>query len=180
MCSSSEEGLVLVSRTEFDRFEGTVNAEVNPVIYLGIDPGKSNGVCGYDARHYVVFMCTVNSLDMIHFLAMFKKVEKCIIEDYLLYPDKAKQQVYSDMETSRVIGRVESWAELHHVEVIKQGASIKATGYKWIGKKALPKSNPLNHELDAHVHFMHWAIKHGKVNAADLLRNTSPQVLPKS
>lgn len=180
MCSSSEEGLVLVSRTEFDRFEGTVNAEINPVIYLGIDPGKANGVCGYDARHYVVFMCTVNSLDMIHFLAMFKKVEKCIIEDYLLYPNKANQQVYSDMETSRVIGRVESWAELHHVEVIKQGASIKATGYKWIGKKALPKSNPLNHELDAHVHFMHWAIKHGKINAADLLRNTSPQVLPKS
>jgi|SRR5882724_1327340 len=161
---------MLLQRNEFERFEETVNSDHNPVLYLGIDPGRANGVCGYDARYYVVFMYTINSLDMVHFLAQLKKVKKCVIEDYLLYPDKMKQQVYSDMETPRVIGRVESWAEAQNVELIKQGASIKSTGYKWIGRKPLPKSNPLNHELDGHVHFMYWAVKNGKINAADLLR----------
>ena len=150
--------------------EEAVNATHNPVEYLSSDPGKANGVCGYDAKYYLVFMLTIQADDMVMFLEQFKKVKKFIVEDYLLYPNKAKDQTYSDMETPRVIGRIESWAERHKVEVIKQGAHIKSTGYAWIGEKPLPKSNKKNHELDAHVHFMYWAVRTGKINAVDLLK----------
>lgn len=155
--------------------ENAVNAVQNPVVYLAIDPGGSNGVCGYDTRFHVLFMYTVKSDDMVEFLAQFKSVTKCIIENFVKYPNhKGKVRIpeYSDMETSRVIGRVESWAKQYNVELVKQLATIKETGYKWIGKKPLPKSNPLNHEWDAHVHFMYWAIRNNHISAASILKET--------
>jgi hypothetical protein len=147
-----------------------VNAEHNPVKYLGIDPGKSNGICGYDDKFYPQFMLTVLADDMVMFMHQFKKVETCVIENYILYPNKSKEQRYSDMQTSRVIGRVEHWAEVRKVNLVKQPAAVKASGYAFIGKKPLPKSDKRNHELDAHVHLMYWAVSKGKIDAKTLLR----------
>lgn len=152
-----------------NKFSSSVNAEQNPVLYLAIDPGKSNGVCCYDAKMYLTGMYTIRANNMVQFLNSFQKVKKCIIEDFKLYPNKASSQFYSTMETSRVIGRIETWSELNGIELIKQGANIKATGYKWIGKKPLPKSNKQNHELDAHVHFMYWAIKNNHIDPGNLI-----------
>jgi hypothetical protein len=143
---------------------------VNNVRYLGIDPGKSNGVCIYNDNAELMFMITVPADDMTQFLKLFKNVKVAVVEDFFLYPNKAKQQIYSDMETSRVIGRIETWAELNDTEVIKQKATVKTTGYAWIGEKPLPKTNPMNHVLDAHVHFVYWAVRKGLLKAADLLK----------
>jgi hypothetical protein len=52
---------------------------------------------------------------------------------------------------------------------VLQKATIKKNGYNWIGIKPPSKSNPRNHEMDAHVHFMYWAIRTGKINANSLL-----------
>lgn len=147
-----------------------VNALANPVNYLAIDPGTSNGVCGYDVKLYPMFMMTVSADDMVMFLHQFNLVKKCILESYHIFPNKAKDHIYSDLETPRVIGRVESWAEIKKVDLIKQPSSIKPTGYKWIGKKPLPKSNPRNHSLDAHVHFMYWAVRANKIPLEDLIK----------
>ena len=159
-----------LTEEDLGKLGSVVNEDHNPVKYLAIDPGKANGVCGYDAKYYPVFMYTVPADDMVRFLDLFKTVETCVVEGFNLYPNKAKDQFYSDMETSRVIGRVESWAELRHVTIVRQGANIKATGYKWVGTKALPKSNPRNHEMDAHIHFMYWAVRNRKINASDLIK----------
>lgn len=158
-----------LSEEQLEYYHEAFNADTNPVTYLSIDPGKANGCCGYNEKHHLMFMMTVQADDMAQYLNQFEKVKKCILEDFMLYPDKSKQQVYSDMETSRVIGRVESWAELKRVELIKQPARIKPTGYLWSGQKPLPKSNPRNHERDAHIHFVYWAVKNGRIKAEDLL-----------
>jgi len=147
-----------------------VNAKENPIEYLAIDPGKHNGVCGYDAKFYLAFMLVIEADDMIMFTDQFTSLKKVIIESYKVYPGKEKQHIYSDLETVRVIGRVESWTEKNRIQLIAQPASIKPTGYAWIGKTPLPKSNPLNHSLDAHVHAMYYFVKHGLINAADLLK----------
>jgi len=162
-----------LSKEYLEHLKEAVNAPENPVNYLSIDPGKANGVCGYDAKHYLVFMLTIQAVDMNLFIHQFEQVKTCIIEDFKLYPNKTRAQHYSDMETSRVIGRVESWAELKKVELVKQGATVKATGYAWIGEKPLPKSNVRNHMMDAHVHFMYWAVRKGFINAKDLLKRSS-------
>lgn len=150
-------------------FGKVANYEPHPITYLGIDPGEANGICGYNDEFHLMFMATVADKDITGFLDIFQNLKLIVIEDFVLYPSKAMKQVYSDMPTSRVIGRVEEWAGKRDVQLVKQLATIKTTGYKWIGKKPLPKSNKLNHELDAHVHFMYWAIKRGKIKLADLL-----------
>lgn len=148
-----------ISDEDFTNLTATVNATENPVKYLAIDPGKSNGVCGYDQRFYLVFMYTIQEDDFTRFLECFNSVATVIVEDFVLYPNKTKEQVYSDMLTSRVIGRVEGWAARNNVKLVKQKATIKKTGYLWLNKKPLPKSNPQNHKMDAHVHGMYWAIR---------------------
>lgn len=147
-----------------------VNSGPNYVAYLAIDPGKANGVCGYTETGDLVFMLTVQANDMTMFLKQFNTVKNCIIENFKLFPNKARQQIYSDMETSRVIGRVETWAQLNDVKLIKQMSNVKATGYAWIGEKPLPKSNKMNHQLDAHVHFIYWAVRNGLINIQQLIK----------
>lgn len=155
----------------YERLATFANNEVNPIKYLGIDPGKANGFCGYDAKCYLQFMVTVAAEDMVKYLKCFKNVDTCVIENFLLYPNKAKQQAYSEMLTSKVIGRVESWAEMNDVTLVKQGATIKKTAYLWLGKKIPSKSDPTNHTQDAHAHFTYWAIRTGKINATEFVRN---------
>ena len=154
-------------------FKKVVNAEANPTKYLAIDPGKANGVCGYDAKYYVLFMMTVHADDIVMFLDQFDTIDKCIMESYAVYPNKVKDHIYSDLETPRVIGRIESWAKLKKVELIRQPAHIKPTGYKWIGEKPLPKSDIMNHSLDGHVHFMYWAVLRGYIKLEDLIKRSA-------
>ena len=168
---------MLFNVDEAEKLCEVVNTPTRPVVYLGVDPGKSNGVCGFDAQFKLMGMWTVMENDILTFLRQFKNIKTCVIENYRLYTNKAFQQAHSDMLTSRVIGRFEAWAEINNLELIKQGANIKPIGYKFIGKKALPKSNKLNHAMDAYVHFVYWAVRKGKINAADLLNNKTPETI---
>ncbi len=152
-----------------EKLNSIVNAEENPTTYLGIDPGGKNGIGIYDARFYLQFIFTIAADDMVRFLLQFNHVKTAVVEDYRLFPNKAKQQYYSDMETPRVIGRIETWAEMNNVELVKQGPSIKDVGYAWIGQKKPPKSDKRNHEKDGNVHFMYWAIKNKHIDARSLL-----------
>ncbi len=158
-----------LTEEDFAKIRSVVNADANPVKYLGVDPGISNGVCGYNARYYLAFMWTINESDMNDFLEQFDMIDTCVIENYTLYPNKAQAQIYSDMVTSRVIGRFEGWTARKGIRLVKQPASLKKVGYAWIGQKQPSKSDPQNHAKDAHVHFMYWAIKSGKLDASILL-----------
>ena len=154
---------------DLKRLHAAVNEPMNAVKYLAIDPGESNGVCGYDAKFHLSFMFTIREQDMLKFLDCFESIQVCVVEKFTLYPNKAMKQVYSTMPTSRVIGRIEGWAARNKVNLVMQSAAIKATGYAWLGKKPPAKSNPDNHKMDAHVHFMFWAIKNRKIDAGILL-----------
>lgn len=143
------------------------------IYYLSIDPGKKNGCCGYDADFNLVFMITILEKEIINFLARddLKTVKICILEDYKVYPHMAKQHTYSSLETPRVIGRVETWCKLSNIRLIKQMAHVKATGYRYLGIKPLPKSNPLNHQYDAHAHATYWGVLNGRISPERLLEN---------
>lgn len=148
-----------------------VNAEENPVKYLSIDPGESSGICGYDERcHLVMPMWTISDRDVVKFINTFKYVTTCICESYRVYNGKQNAHVYSDLKTTRVIGRIEYWTEINKIKLVMQPAKDKATGYKFQGIKPPPKSNPANHEMDANSHFMYFAVRNGLINAADLIK----------
>ncbi len=147
-----------------------VNDEKEPITYIAIDPGNSNGVCGYNSKGHLLFMTTINEKELLTFLRVFQKITTCVTEDYRIRYDKMRQHVGSDVLTLRVIGRIEDWCEVANIVLIKQMPTVKATGYLWLGKRPLPKTNPANHKWDAHVHFIYWAVRKGLIKAADLLR----------
>lgn len=157
----------------FEKLHGFVNSDLNPVKYLSIDPGESNGICGYDSRFYLQFMVVVPEKHISRFIKQFEKLHTCVIEDYRLFPNKAMQQVYSSMTTTRVLGRVENWTENNDIKLVKQQPSIKLTAYKWLGKKPLPKSNPMNHAYDAHVHFIYWGVRTERIDASSLVKKST-------
>jgi hypothetical protein len=159
-----------LSEEDLKKYREAFNASPNPVRYLSIDPGKANGICGYDGRYSLLFMFTIQADEIVKFLDQLKCIDICVVEDYMLYPNKAMSQIYSTMETSRIIGRIESWTTPNNIVLVKQPAKIKPTGYKWIGQKPLPKSNQFNHEMDAHVHFMYWAILTGRVKIEEIMK----------
>lgn len=161
----SDEGL--------EKIKAYVNNSFNPLVYLSIDPGESNGVTAYDEKAYLQLMVTVPWERMTAFLEIFENVNQCVYEDYRMYPQKTKDHIYSDLKTTRVIGRIESWSERKSIPLIKQGAHIKKTAYLWLGKKSLPKSNPKNHEWDAHAHFTYWAVQKKLIDPAELLKRDS-------
>jgi hypothetical protein len=154
-----------------EKFKRTVNDPANPVLFLGIDPGVANGICGYDANFHLVFAMTVHENDIVKFLNSFNAVEKCVCESYKIYSNKYSAHVNSDVVTLRVIGRIEHWTRLNSIELTMQPATIKNTAYMWLGQKPPTDSNPFRHQMDGNAHFMFWAIKKGLINAADLLRS---------
>lgn len=154
-----------------ERLRSVVNSELNPVKFLAIDPGTSNGVCLYDARYYLVSMMTVHAEDLDEFIEQFEQLDTIICEDYKVYRHKANAHVFSDLQTPRAIGGIESFCRRKKVKLVKQLASNKPTGYAFLGKKPLPKSDPKNHQMDAHVHFIFWAVKNNLIDIKTLLRN---------
>ncbi len=157
-----------MSRIDF--FTSAVNAEQDPVLYLSIDTGEYNGVCGYEEKAYIKFAEVISLSDLSVFLRCFKTLKKCIHESFFLFPHKAKEQIYSNMPAVRAIGRIEDWAQTEKIPLVAQQPSVKATGYKWLGKKPPTKSSNKNDTMDAHVHFIYWAVRNKVISVSDLLR----------
>lgn len=143
-----------------------------PVKYLGIDPGESNGLAAYDESAKLIWMKTVGLSRLTDFLS--KKVEFAtgaffIIEDYMVYPNKAQQHIYSNLATPRAIGRLEAFAEERGIKIVKQKAAIKSIGYKYIGKKPPTHSDPTSHVQDANVHAVYWLVNNGIIDPRSLI-----------
>lgn len=133
--------------------------------YLAVDPGKSNGVAVFNDAAQLVFMGVIQEAEFSRWLADLKFTPKvAIVEDFVLYPHKAKDQTYSNMVAVRMIGRMEYWAHINNVELVKQPAHLKSMGYRYLGEK--PAKN--QHAKDALVHGLYYLIRHGIMSTKDI------------
>lgn len=139
------------------------------IYYISIDPGKRSGITWYNEKANILGMETVLYDNLSSFLDKFNTVKLAVVEEYRVYPHKARQHVYSDLMTPRAIGRIESWAEHNNIKLVKQGAHIMDTGYRYLGKRKPPKSDPLNHVSNAHAHFVYYAVCNGLIDPTKLL-----------
>lgn len=142
---------------------------VSEPVYMAIDPGKRTGLNIYDEKGNILGMYTIAGSKIISFLQDFVKIKVCIIEGYRVFPHKAKAHVYSDLETPRIIGRVEAWAEVNGIKLVKQRSADKTMGYKYQAEEPAKKSNPQNDVLDAHAHFIFWAVNNGVIKPEQLI-----------
>lgn len=145
--------------------------------YLAIDPGETNGAAVYNSKGGLQALLTIKIDELTEMLQKIRRsckddpLERIIVEEYRVYPHKAKDHVYSKLNTTRAIGRIESFAEICSIPVSFQGASLKTTGYRYLGKKPKPKSDPGNHAMDAHAHGTYWLVNNGIIDPARLLED---------
>ena len=87
-----------------------------------------------------------------------------VIEEFRLYPSKAKTLTGSTMETAQLIGAMTWWAKCNAARVHLQPAAIKTPTLAYARKHQLEiTTDKGGHAKDAHTHGLHYLIRnHGK------------------
>lgn len=132
--------------------------------YIALDPGGTTGYATWDE--------SANFLDM-DYLDLDEVRNKfeldlwdaivVICETWVLDPKLAKVFAWSEMPTCKLIGWLEGVCYMRKIPFVLQRTQIKPTAYKHAGKKPLPKSNPMNHALDAFIHGDYYLRKNGLI-----------------
>jgi len=138
---------------------------MSDVAYIALDPGGTTGYATFEENGTLIDM-TYYNLETIRtsFLEDFQPVLIAVIcENWRLMPQIAKHFYHSDMPTCKLIGWLEGTCDTMAIQFHLQEPAIKSSAYKWAGKTPLPKSNPMNHAMDAYVHGYYWLMKNGVI-----------------
>ncbi|QOC55735.1 RuvC-like resolvase [Gordonia phage Archimedes] len=83
-----------------------------------------------------------------------------VIEEFRLYPSKAKTLTGSTMETAQLIGAMTWWAFQHNAFVYMQPAAIKTPTLAYARKHEIQLTTDKGgHAKDAHTHGIHYLIR---------------------
>ena len=85
-----------------------------------------------------------------------------IVEDFRLFPNKAKAQSGSDFQSVQCIGMIKFWAQGKNIPVIMQMSSILPIAERQAGIK-MPKDHSESHKIAALLHIRFWQIQKGLV-----------------
>ena len=87
-----------------------------------------------------------------------------VIEDYLLYANKAESQIYSRMETSKLIGIIQHWCWINNIPYcmqpaaqVKQRWADPILEHKGYIKKKGGRYDVCEHTRDSMRHAIHYA-----------------------
>lgn len=127
--------------------------------YLALDPGKTTGWASFDEQGNGITMGQVDVLGLIELLDE-TTAQTIITEDYKLYPWKRDEQIWSRLDTVRIIGMIQYFCYKNNRNFVLQAPSIKSIGYMWAGITEA-KSHKNSHERDAYVHGVYFLQKAG-------------------
>jgi hypothetical protein len=142
------------------------------VKYLSFDPGKTVGIAAYDSDCKLLWLQTIKNKDLDVLLLDTIDLSACshfVYEGYKIYPDKAYQHIYSDLETAQCIGKLKTVAQMKRIATVEQGAYLKRNGFKFLGISPPKKSDPTRHQLDAHAHGTYFLVSTGRLDPSRLL-----------
>lgn len=128
---------------------------------LGIDPGQLTGLALVDEKGQLHRNWNADFDTMKRLLSNEKftsLIEQVVMEQFVLYRNKANKQVGSKMPASKVIGMVELWANMHSIPIKMQMASILPIAIKLSRVKPVGSHND-NHWVDAYNHAFYWLVK---------------------
>ena len=130
--------------------------------FLGIDPGGTTGlalVSVNDKKPTLVEVMASKDLTTKEYQWLLKKADLLIIENFRLRPKNARDGSFdwSDMETPKIIGAIEMWAQLNDKVLVKQEPSIKPMGYGYCHMKYVKGKKGL-HIQDAAAHAMFYLV----------------------
>jgi hypothetical protein len=139
---------------------------------LSIDPGAATGIalieCGNSLSSFVIVMREVVELWYgIEELIEQYKPDVVVMEQYRLYPNKARVQAYSTMVSPRVIGAVEEICRRLNVYLVEQPATraknieVPESIYASLRKRGEDGKFPSTHEKDAIKHAVAYLYSKG-------------------
>lgn len=128
---------------------------------VGLDPGNTTGwslfrdgelvECGQ-----VHFEKTAGIIDLLY---SFDKIDQLVVEEYRIYPNRAKQHVNNSLFTPRVIGGIEAFAYMRNIPLKFQPASLGKSHFTDARLKSLGLyQKGRRHANDAIRHVAHWLI----------------------
>ena len=126
--------------------------------YLAIDPGHMCGYALFDGKgeiaSYGQFSMDKTVLVLTELIEA-NELKHIIVEDYRNY-GHMQQKKWSRNDTSKIIGKIETLAEIHNIPVFLQGAHVKIIGYKWAGLGEAPSNHKISHQFDAVAHGVYF------------------------
>lgn len=128
---------------------------------VAIDPGVANGYAEFEDDGTFVNMGQLVIDDMLEFFMNYDKpVSTVVIEDYILFRKRAKQQAGSNLPASQVIGAAKMFAKMKGAKFVKQEAGILPIAQKWSQIK-MPKDHNESHQISAYNHGYYYLVRNG-------------------
>lgn len=130
---------------------------------LAVDPGKMNGFAVFDVNGKVIIYSQCVYADFVDTVMDYLDeydISHLVVEDYKLFGYKAKQQIGSRMEASKIIGKCETIAQMKKLAFSKQPANILPIAQMWTQTK-MPGNHAISHQISAYLHGKYWLIEKG-------------------
>jgi len=157
-----------MSATHLLTYANKLGKQLPSLFVVGLDPGNTTG---YSYWHGSALLesgelrlhKTANIVDLLY---SFPSIDQFVVEEYRIYPNRAKQHIGHDLFTPRIIGAVEAFAHIKNVPVHFQPASLGKSHFTDTRLKHLGLFRKGHrHANDAIRHVAHWLIFTAAVEA---------------
>lgn len=124
---------------------------------LAIDPGDVHVGWAYDMTDGRDLPTTgewrpTEAVDRVVDMMTKNLVDELVIEEFVLYPEQALNQVWSPMLTPQLIGGLKVVAYFFHIPVVEQGANIKKPTERQLSARKIKRVGKGSHARDAELH----------------------------
>lgn len=143
-------------------------------ILLAVDPGDITGVAWWNIDTSEASLLGMKQIPLEELPALWEfldvavgvsHIDTVVVEDFVLFGQRAQSQTGSRMKASQGIGMVKALAHMSGSTVVVQKASIKSVALKWSQIK-MPKQHSKTHEWDAFLHGYYWLVQQGLAKTA--------------
>lgn len=126
-----------------------MNMEVRAI---GIDPGNATGIAYYEGGDFHTEVIHESFTEIEQVILRFKP-DFIVVEEFKLYPSKARHLAWNEMYPAQVVGAIKLIAEKENIPVIMQPATIKEYVPQYVPK------GKTDHEQDATRHIWYYLKK---------------------
>lgn len=144
-------------------------------ILVALDPGNTAGLAWWDldpapdpGRRTLLGLKQIPDEEIPAFMMDLAKqhtIKYLVVEDFVLFGKRAKQQSGSRMKASKGIGKFEMLAEMLKAKLIMQPSSILPIAIKRAGID-MPHAHSQTHQYSAYVHGYYYMLEQGWILSA--------------
>ena len=135
---------------------------------LACDPGDMCGIAVWSDKWEKLLLTQVTLEELpdtwAKIEADYGRVSLAIVEDFVLFSQRAKQQSGSRMKASQGIGMLKALANLSAAEIVFQPSSVYRIGAKYAGIE-IPTKHADSHQWVAYSHGYYFGVKNGLIKS---------------